>query len=129
MKAQSWKEIDGIFAAALERDAAERQAFLDEACAGDEPLRAEVESLIAQVAAESLVGGPAVEEATRRLVNKQLRGTVGSSIGPYQIVKLLGAGGMGSVYLAHDKRLNRQVAVKLLSHYWVAGDEPIRRFR
>ena len=67
MKPQRWKEIDRIFAAALEREPAERAAFLDEACGGDEQLRKEVESLLANDIPESLVGGHAVEEATRLL--------------------------------------------------------------
>jgi serine/threonine-protein kinase len=129
MEPQRWKEIDGIFAAAFERDAAERPAFLAEACGGDEQLRAEVESLLAHLVPESLVEGQAPEEATLLLGKEQLRGLVGASIGPYEIVKLLGAGGMGRVYLAHDKRLNRQVAVKLLSDSGPAEEERIRRFR
>jgi len=124
-----WQEIDRIFAEALEREPGARSEFLDEACAGDKQLRAEVESLIAHDVPESLVGGPAVEEATRLLSNENLRGPDLTAIGPYQIVKLLGAGGMGRVYLAHDPGLNRQVAVKLLSHYSAAEEERIRRFR
>jgi len=124
-----WQEIDRIFAAALERDPGARSAFLAEACGGDEQLRAEVQSLLAHDVPESLVGRPAVEEATRLLANENMRGPDGTSIGPYQIVKLLGAGGMGKVYLAHDKRLNRRVAVKLLSYYSAAEEERINRFR
>ena len=60
MKPQRWKEIDSIFAAALEHEPAARAAFLDEACAGDQQLRKEVESLIANDLPESLVGVDAV---------------------------------------------------------------------
>jgi hypothetical protein len=73
MKPQRWQEIDRIFAAALERDPAERAAFLAAACGDDDQLRKEVESLIAHVVPESLVGGPAVEEATQLLANEKLR--------------------------------------------------------
>ena len=62
-----WQEIDRIFAAALEQEPAARAAFLDEACAGDELLRQEVESLLANDMPESLVGDNAVQEATRLL--------------------------------------------------------------
>ncbi|MEP6570984.1 MAG: protein kinase [Acidobacteriota bacterium] len=125
---QRWKEIDRIFAAALELDSAERPAFLLAACDGDEELRAEVESLLAHVVPESLIEGQALGEATRLLAN-QTRAEEITRIGPYQIVKLLGAGGMGKVYLAHDDRLKRSVAIKLLSHYSASGNERIRRFR
>ena len=123
-----WKEIDSIFAAALEHDSAERPAFLAEACGGDAQLRKEVESLIAHIVPDHLAGGPATEEATRLLANDR-NGPDLTSIGPYQVVKLLGAGGMGKVYLTHDPRLNRQVAVKLLSHYGAAEEERSKRFR
>src|SRR5436189_4955097 len=100
MEPQRWKEIDQIFAAALERHPGERPAFLDAACAGDAHLRKEVESLIAHVVPDYLAAGPAAEEATRLLANQQRQPEI-SSIGPYQVVKLLGVGGMGKVFLAH----------------------------
>src|SRR6476620_3604372 len=128
MKPQRWKEIDGIFAKALERDSADRPAFLAAACGEDQQLRAEVESLLAHVTPESFIDGAVVEEATRLLASDRHEPEI-ISIGPYQVVKLLGAGGMGRVYLTHDPRLNRQVAVKLLSHYGGAEEERIKRFR
>src|SRR3954447_5451314 len=128
MDAQRWKDIDGVFAAALERDVEERKTFLDRACGMDAQLRAEVESLLAHVVPDDLLEGQGLEEATR-LIGNDLYGTELTSIGPYEIVKLLGAGGMGKVYLAHDQRLNRRVAVKLLSHYGAAEEEQIERFR
>src|SRR6185503_12609905 len=64
---QRWQEIDRIFAAALEREPAGRSAFLDDACGGDELLRKEVESLLANDIPESLIANRAVEEATRLL--------------------------------------------------------------
>jgi eukaryotic-like serine/threonine-protein kinase len=128
MRPERWQEIDRIFAAALEREPADRAAFLEEACAADEQLRSEVESLIAHDVPESLAGDKAIEEATR-LLAKVERAFVGDRIGPYQIIRSLGVGGMGQVYLAQDERLNRPVAVKLLSKYHANDEETIRRFR
>jgi serine/threonine protein kinase len=127
MEPQRWKQIDAIFAAALERDAAERPAFLDEACAGDAELRKEVESLLAHQVPESLLGGQAVNEATRLL---ELKGgeITGDRIGHYRIIRSLGAGGMGRVYLGLDEKLNRPVAIKLLSNYDASEKERARRF-
>jgi len=125
---QRWKEIDRIFAAALEREPSARVAFLAEACAGDEQLRAEVESLLAHDVPESLVGRPAVEEATR-LLEKREGELTSERIGRYRIIRELGVGGMGRVYLGLDEQLNRQVAVKLLSNYDASEAERMQRFR
>jgi hypothetical protein len=73
---------DRILAAALDREPARRAAFLDEACAGDEELRKEVESLLAH-RAESLAGGAAAHEATQLLV-KQFSERTGERIGRYR---------------------------------------------
>ena len=122
---QRWQEIDRIFAAALELEPAEREEFLNQACAGDEELRKEVESLIAHDIPKSLVGSP--EQATRML--DRVISRVDEAIGPYRIVRELGAGGMCQVYLCHDNRLNRSVALKFLSRYQADEEERTRRFR
>jgi TolB-like protein/Flp pilus assembly protein TadD len=120
------QEIDRIIAAVLEREPAERAAFLDEACAGDEQLRREIDSLLTHDRPER--PGAPVEEATQLFA--QPPGALGiEKIGRYQIVRALGAGGMGQVYLGRDEQLNRSVAVKLLSDYRAAEDERMSRFR
>ena len=128
MEPQRWKEINGIFTAALERDSAERPAFLAHACGGDEQLRAEVELLISQVVPESRVGVQAVDEATRPL-GKSVGALTTDRIGRYQIIRSLGAGGMGRVYLGMDEQLKRRVAVKLLAYYDASEAERLGRFR
>jgi serine/threonine-protein kinase len=126
---ERWEEIDRIFAAALEREPGERARFLTEACLGDDDLRKEVESLLAHDSGQSLVDNSAVEQATRLLMKFQTLDLENQTIGPYKIVRSLGRGGMGQVYLGHDTRLNRPVAVKLLSFYEAAENERVRRFK
>ena len=95
--ARAVDRLDRIFAAALEYEPDARAAFLAEAYAGDEQLRAEVEALLANHFQESLVGGDDVLEATRLLEPRASRLTH-EKIGRYQIIRSLGAGGMGRVY-------------------------------
>ena len=125
MEPQRSKEIDGIFAAALERDPAERPSFLAEACGGDAELRAEVESLLsAHQAAGSFIDGSASDVAAS-LLGKNPTGR--TQLGQYKIGKLLGAGGMGQVYLATD-RMGRQVALKLLARQHDQDKRHLARF-
>ena len=124
---QRWQEIDRIFAEALAREPSERESFLDEACAEDEELRKEVESLIAHDVPASFVERAAVEEATRLLPRCAPRVLTGERIGPYLISESIGAGGMGEVYLATDK-LGRKVALKVLAARLITDQQHVARF-
>ena len=112
----------------MELSATQRAAFLSQACAGDDELRAEVEELLAVDAAEnSFIDGPALEAAAQIFAREQ-RTLTGQKLGNYQILKKLGAGGMGEVYLAEDTRLKRKVALKLLPAAFTQSAERLRRF-
>jgi serine/threonine protein kinase/Tfp pilus assembly protein PilF len=123
-----WKEIDRIFAGALECDPSDRNLFLDKECAGNDLLRKEVESLLAHDRPETLVGGSGVEEASRLLRKGDSQAAAGDKIGSYVIVRSLGTGGMGEVYLAKDK-LGRMVALKLLNRRFQEDQSGIARFQ
>jgi serine/threonine protein kinase/sugar lactone lactonase YvrE len=124
MTRPAWTKVEELFHAALERPPAERKAFLREACGGDEELRREVGSLLAQERdAERLMEEPAAGAATQKLAV-----TRGTRLGPYEVTGLIGAGGMGEVYRARDTRLGREVAVKVLPADFASDPERLRRF-
>ncbi|MBX3280419.1 MAG: protein kinase [Acidobacteria bacterium] len=129
MKPERWQKIDLLLGAALEREPAERAVFLAEACAGDETLQQEVESLLrSEQAAGSFMETPVAALAADALAAEQARARVGERLGHYQILSRLGAGGMGEVYLARDGRLGRNVALKLLPVQFYSDPDRVRRF-
>ena len=124
-----WQQIEKLYHSALEHEPRQRQAFLREACAGDEALRREVESLLAhQAQAESFIEAPALEVAAKGMAQNQAPSLVGRQVGPYKIHSLLGVGGMGEVYLAQDPRLDRAIALKILPTELASDPARIQRF-
>ncbi len=128
MTPERWQHIDKLLEEALELEASERAAFLDQACAGDEAMRRKVEALLAAHGrAESFIETPAMEAAAQALA-EQARSMVGRQLDHYRILSLLGKGGMGEVYRARDTHLNREVAIKLLPAAYSQDAERLRRF-
>jgi Tol biopolymer transport system component/serine/threonine protein kinase len=130
MTPEHWQHIKEIFYGALERPPAERDSFIDSACAGDEETRYEVSQLVSahEQTGEFLII-PALDLAAKSLANnKREEFAPGQIVSHYTIIKAIGAGGMGEVYLAEDARLGRKVAIKLLRASVTTDIDRLNRF-
>jgi hypothetical protein len=121
-----WEDVDAILRAALERAPHERTAFVADACGADSELRLEVESLLAhETATDQFLSTPAAAliaagEAAAPFIGRQVR--------TYTLLDLLGSGGMGEVYRARDRQLDRDVAIKILPPLFTKDSDRLARF-
>ena len=138
MASPSWIRIKEVVDAALDRPPDERSALVLRLCGDDGALRAEVLSVLAAIdqagafieepachvlAASDSLGISGMSDLQPRVLHP------GDSLGPYQVVELLGAGGMGEVYRARDAKLNRDVALKILPDAFATDPDRLTRFR
>jgi Tol biopolymer transport system component/serine/threonine protein kinase len=123
---RSWPDVERIFHDALAKPSHEREAFVLDACGGDARLLSEVQSLLLshEDARRALPTGGALQAIARAEPP-----FVGQWIGTYQVTTLIGAGGMGEVYRAHDRVLRRDVAIKVLPPAFASDPDRLSRFQ
>jgi serine/threonine protein kinase len=129
MTPEQWHRVKEVFEAALGHAPEERSAFVGQACGGDDLLCSEVKSLLSSYEQEkSFMETPAAALAAQSLVKEESAALVGQQLGHYQVVREIGRGGMGVVYLAQDVSLGRPVALKLLPRHLTNDPNRLRRF-
>lgn len=125
---ERWRRIEEIYHGAAALPPGERNRFVEQACKCDEETRSDVLSLLDQAEdAETFLESSVMGDAAF-LLARDAGALAGRTLGAYRLLSLIGAGGMGCVYLAEDTRLERQVAVKVLLPGMSADSHWRRRF-
>src|SRR5215831_8935627 len=120
MTPERWQQVKALLDEARKLAPEQRSAFLEQACSDDQSLRQELESLLAS--AEKAPPGFLQSSAVRVTLGK------GTRLGEYEVQSLLGFGGMGEVYRARDRKLDREVAIKVLPTFLSSDPDRLRRF-
>ncbi|MBX3396032.1 MAG: serine/threonine protein kinase [Phycisphaerae bacterium] len=131
MPGTRWRRTKTIFHAAIDLPADRRDEFLSGVCNGDASLLSEVRSLLTHHERQGAEHGPPDARSVALAFERaEINARIGSRIGPYELDRLIDAGGMGKVYLAHrvDGQFERSVAIKIIRRGF-NNDEMRRRFR
>jgi serine/threonine protein kinase len=123
------EQVAELFHAALEREAHQRDQFLEQACVSDTDLLHEVQALLAaHTQSDRFLNSPAYDVGGQIVAESKPQLEIGRTVGHYRIITMLGRGGMGEVYLAQDTRLHRRVALKLLRASLTCDKQRMQRF-
>lgn len=137
MTPEKWKKVKDILSKILSLPVGERPGFLNSACAGDEELKTEVEHLLASYdETDSFLENSAVAEVADVFNDRKFAAKTEISVFQaghllnerYEIIRQLGKGGMGEVFLAEDTKIKRQVSLKVLHSNIASNKERLRRF-
>ncbi len=126
MSDKNWEQVSRIFNTALEKEPSSRDAYLDEVCENNPSLRRELQDLLsASDEQDSFIDS---NKASITGLTGEPKLKPGDKLGLFEVIRLLGIGGMGEVYLAKDLRLNRQVALKILPPNSITDPNATKRF-
>lgn len=131
MNPERLRQIEERYHATLELPPADREAFINESCGDDEELLREIKTLLdVNRSPNNFFAQPPLSLAAEMFADRETQTNLaGKEISHYKIIRLLGAGGMGDVYLAEDTKLHRQIALKVLTSQFESDDERIKRFK
>jgi eukaryotic-like serine/threonine-protein kinase len=129
MAYKDWQKVREVFDAALRQEPQDRQNYLNEACGDDKDLLTEVESLFSSFhKSDDFMETPAVAHVADIIESETKKLESGTRFGHYEIIRQIGIGGMGEVYLAEDQRLDRRVAIKILKEKFSQDESNLKRF-
>jgi eukaryotic-like serine/threonine-protein kinase len=108
MTRERWQQIERLYHVALAQEVSQRATFLEEACHGDEAMRQEIESLLAhEEPASKFMQAPGMAVLAQAMAQGRAGSIIGRQLGAYQILSLLGAGGMGEIYPVNASNARR----------------------
>ena len=129
MTTERWRRLDHVFTEAQQQDPHARAAFVTQTCGADDALRDEVLALLdADSQSSAFLASTALDTLAAEMATDVGGLRAGEQVGAYVVDRRLGSGGSGDVWRAHDARLGRDVAIKVLHPHVSADGDRLRRF-